>query len=84
MPPVQAVAVAERHVGAGVARRAAAHERAAQERAELGDRRLSPQDLASAAVVRWVPASAVVVFDDGPNYRPVFKRAGQSERRKRG
>ena len=68
------------HVGAGIARRQAYHERRAQERGARPA--VTQRDLSlEGADVEWAPASSIVVADEGPNYRPAFRRVRKGERR---
>ena len=68
------------HVGAGIARRQAYHERRAQERGARPT--VTQRDLSlEGADVEWAAASSIVVADEGANYRPAFRRVRKGERR---
>lgn len=68
------------HTGAGVARRAAHHERQAAERAQV-EARAAPPELNIVSV----PAAEVLeqVAEEGPNYRIVKRSESKKTRRKR-
>ena len=76
-----ATPVAVRHTGDGVARRAAHHERRAQERAQLEE--LVTEQLPADNAVRMAPATEVLaqVAVDGTNYPTVKRRETKRKRR---
>ena len=73
------------HTGAGVARRAAYHERRAEDRAHLQEvnvEKLLANESRDDVVVR-VAAVSIVLDTEGPNYVPEVRRATKKQRRAR-